>query len=523
MNFNISESNKTSFKAITHPLTIFSLFLLILNDHYLKYQYPSNLTGKISDFAGLFFFPFLIAVIINLLIANWSEERIMIFSLIITALWFSLIKLNPFINHLTETILSTITNSPSQIILDPTDLLALISLWPSWKLWEHLKHQITNRKPSRLTYLIIGVATLASLATAGSEEVNVIRLEFFDSQVFAGLGFIYDEGPEVFDYAIGLEEETLWEEIESPPEEIIDVFSKPIQLPKTICQQNQNNVCYRITGEEHIEGSMDNGKTWEIIWKISPDRRLFMERLNVQEFGVYDIALVENGEEISLIAALGEEGVLVWNSNDSWERHRVLYSIPTSVIPNNYNQLISSTDPELFIGFGLTFLFYIILKNWVWAKLPITRKNDLEIHPIYKIIYYGVIITGILTYLDYIGIKFIGRLNNIIFGDFLGYLIWYPSRTISIILLIIVYLHRYSIGWRGRIEEYEHSSIIQPKVFVFSLSLTISFWLPFSLWAYAILNSYTITLLIAIILTLGTATYGFFQIKKALSKVEFLV
>ena len=50
-----SESELGKIKA---PLFLAGLVTLLLNDFYLKYAYPNDLTGKLSDFAGLFIFPF---------------------------------------------------------------------------------------------------------------------------------------------------------------------------------------------------------------------------------------------------------------------------------------------------------------------------------------------------------------------------------------------------------------------------------------------------------------------------------
>ncbi|MGB0871007.1 MAG: hypothetical protein ACPGSD_15550 [Flavobacteriales bacterium] len=44
------------FNKILHPIFIFSLILLLLNDFYLKAFYSNELTGKLSDFTGLFVF-----------------------------------------------------------------------------------------------------------------------------------------------------------------------------------------------------------------------------------------------------------------------------------------------------------------------------------------------------------------------------------------------------------------------------------------------------------------------------------
>lgn len=46
----------TRLDVFVTPLFVAALFLLLLNDHVLKYSFPGWLTGKLSDFAGLFVF-----------------------------------------------------------------------------------------------------------------------------------------------------------------------------------------------------------------------------------------------------------------------------------------------------------------------------------------------------------------------------------------------------------------------------------------------------------------------------------
>jgi len=48
--------SKRNLSLLLHPLFISSILLLLLNDLFLKYAYPNWLTGKLSDFAGLFAF-----------------------------------------------------------------------------------------------------------------------------------------------------------------------------------------------------------------------------------------------------------------------------------------------------------------------------------------------------------------------------------------------------------------------------------------------------------------------------------
>lgn len=48
-------------KILLSPFFLIGLFLLLLNDFYLKAEFHNFLTGKISDFAGLFIFPLFFA------------------------------------------------------------------------------------------------------------------------------------------------------------------------------------------------------------------------------------------------------------------------------------------------------------------------------------------------------------------------------------------------------------------------------------------------------------------------------
>ncbi|MCX2476366.1 hypothetical protein OQZ33_18675 [Pedobacter sp. MC2016-05] len=48
---------------LVHPLFVLSISLLIINDFYLKYIFHNTFTGKLSDFVGLFAFPFFWSVV----------------------------------------------------------------------------------------------------------------------------------------------------------------------------------------------------------------------------------------------------------------------------------------------------------------------------------------------------------------------------------------------------------------------------------------------------------------------------
>ena len=57
-------NNQRIKNLILTPYFICGLLVLILNDFYLKYEYGNFITGKLSDFAGLFILPLFIATIL---------------------------------------------------------------------------------------------------------------------------------------------------------------------------------------------------------------------------------------------------------------------------------------------------------------------------------------------------------------------------------------------------------------------------------------------------------------------------
>lgn len=66
-----------NFPYLTHPLVLTTLILTALNDHYLKYKFSNLLTGKISDFAGLFFFPLLLCALFEFIKAPTRQHKIL--------------------------------------------------------------------------------------------------------------------------------------------------------------------------------------------------------------------------------------------------------------------------------------------------------------------------------------------------------------------------------------------------------------------------------------------------------------
>lgn len=124
---------------------VVALVALIVNDHWLKAAYPSWLTGKISDIAGLIVAPVLLVSVVEL--AAWSAGRKanlrlrMAFAAGLVGVVFTSIQLVPtvtgfyaeFAGHsagLVAAIVPFVSSSggPAGVTADPTDLVALVAL-----------------------------------------------------------------------------------------------------------------------------------------------------------------------------------------------------------------------------------------------------------------------------------------------------------------------------------------------------------------------------------------------------------
>lgn len=94
-----------------------ALFVLVLNDHVLKHVCPSILTGKLSDFAGLFLFPILCGAL-----AGRRATRVARVFAIAGGAFFAICKLSPSVS-------AWVSLHVAQTTCDPTDLVALPMLW----------------------------------------------------------------------------------------------------------------------------------------------------------------------------------------------------------------------------------------------------------------------------------------------------------------------------------------------------------------------------------------------------------
>lgn len=126
---------------LLHPVALASVGVLLTNDHVLKDAYPGVLTGKLSDFAGLLFFPLLVHALWTLALptedAQTNRMRLLV-SATATGVVFAAVQLLPPAGEAYAWLLGAlqwparaiafgadVPLVPARHTADPTDLIAL--------------------------------------------------------------------------------------------------------------------------------------------------------------------------------------------------------------------------------------------------------------------------------------------------------------------------------------------------------------------------------------------------------------
>lgn len=299
-----NQNFRNSLRCLQHPVTWLSIALLVINDHMLKVVSPSWLTGKLSDFAGLFFFPFIAAAGLSLLLSKSkiTARGLGLIALGFTAGWFVLIKTFPPVNSLTTQIAAMATGLPAHFTADPTDLVALLAMLPAWKIWT----QVNDTRPTRLAYLALIFGSLAAMATSPAAwTVNkVTNLEYYkDGIVLAAdpVGW----GGNTYPVAESLDGGATWE----ISNDIDNIEQKSLPVKK--CSHLNPEICYQVTQAGQFQEHAADGTWVNFQWLVTT-------RVN-------DMILFEwEGKEYVIIAA-GESGI--WRRalpDGGWEKIPVL-------------------------------------------------------------------------------------------------------------------------------------------------------------------------------------------------------
>ena len=188
-------------EAMLHPALLVAVAVLLLNDHVLKSAAPGLVTGKLSDFAGLFFFPALLQagweIAHHVLGRPWRRsDRVLCAASILTMVLFTWVKLCPSggeayrlglaaLQRAPELVSALITGSHAplgraELVHDASDLIALpAALAGAWVARRSVRPQGGDRKrdPSRLRRCRAWVSGVVTFAVASSASLPVAHAQ----------------------------------------------------------------------------------------------------------------------------------------------------------------------------------------------------------------------------------------------------------------------------------------------------------------------------------------------------------
>lgn len=122
--------------VMLQPVALIALVLLIVNDHFLKGRGYGLVTGKLSDVAGLVFFPLLLVSLWELARSvgrrSWHfTTRVLVCAIAVAAVGFAAVKLHPGVAHAYSSVIGL------RVRADATDLVALPALAVAWFVAQH--------------------------------------------------------------------------------------------------------------------------------------------------------------------------------------------------------------------------------------------------------------------------------------------------------------------------------------------------------------------------------------------------
>jgi hypothetical protein len=144
---------------LLHPVFLFALIILVLNDNWWKYSYPGWLTGKLSDFAGVFVFTLFLFVLI-------PARRV--FAACVSAfifLWWKSSFSEPFIYWVNNNL-----HFPVKRVIDYSDTLAILVI-PFTFYVKPLAYNLTSPLKKFLKPALF-VSTLTAICATSAYRVN---------------------------------------------------------------------------------------------------------------------------------------------------------------------------------------------------------------------------------------------------------------------------------------------------------------------------------------------------------------
>ena len=529
---------RIALKALSHPLSLLSILILLLNDHLLKVVVPSQLTGKLSDFAGLFFFPFLLAGSLGLVgeSLGFSSRPIARIAFGVTTLWFAGIKTIPAFNTFTAEVAEVFLGHPTFYVLDPTDLISLVVLPFAWNLWRKMEGERRSVSLRPLQVFGFGLGALGTMATSPCVGVPEIqRVIAFENNLYVQYKPDYQDA-----YVLSSSDDAKsWQYTEEQvPPPILTAFQETKPFPILECVTTNPQVCYRITGNTFIETTQDKGQTWQIAWRAPTWRTDYYTRLvgnswcrDFPDFVPNDLIIVPNANNsYRVVAALGNQGLLTFDPVKGWEQIAVdeIEPLLPFVPLNQLDGLPFMTANELVVWVMMGFSIAIKLNSNLISQSTMEKSGRFtEIRnkkwkqtflflgiPFFLLLFLQILILPI-DVLEEVVYLFIALLSALYTGDLIQWLPGYVAALITLLLIWAFFLKLEKQRRETLPSSFSHSSFTFYCA-GYAILFFLAGWLPFAFWALGWIPLYWP----AFFLSFGLAAVVYFKALQTLEKFK---
>ena len=506
-------------RALSHPFALAAIFLLLVNDHVLKGVAPSLLTGKLSDFAGLVFFPMLGVVVLAFVLGLERRQgpRLAAVAFAATGAAFALLKAVAPVNAAALALADRWLGIRLQLALDPTDLWALAVLPAALLMWQHAEAR-PRPVSLRAGILSTSIAALAALATSPCPPEQPIARLLTDGQEVYAVARAWEPFSAVYR---SQDEGRSWEFLQEAdvPVALAAQAEQPVVYPVVACLPASPQSCYRIDGTSpQVERSEDGGARWAIAWSPPVSRMSYMQRVasgsgkllacgKVIDFTPHDLILLDEGGEAILLVALGNEGVLRSPAgSESWQRLGVGWAEATPERAESLRELWPPstilTETLLLLAAAAIAFLVLSVRSWKLAQRRLDAAGEgyrgfwWAAGFLFALVVVGAILLGAEELLLPVGIPvamglaylaFLGQRWSIVIEDSLR-----PEATKHCL-------------WLGLLATLGSAAIA---------------WLGFALWMFGVLPVYTLALAIAILVVVAGWLWGWRQVGRTSQPAE---
>jgi hypothetical protein len=253
---------RKALRLLVHPATLASIAVLLINDHVLRTLWPSALTGKLGDFAWLFFIPIAGAALLALMWPGGGERRSAIIAGVAfgsVAVVFAAAKTVPGVHAEVVRLASAVFGFQVGWRRDPTDLVALASVALAALLWVRTPEP-AERVPARSPgWVALVMAALLTVANSPAPDPGIYCLDARDGEMLAFAAYsTYRSADGGLTWA-GMPN--------AAPAACPNPWDSLSGAMATVKDPSNSQRSYRFTPGEVIELSEDGEATWQKVYE----------------------------------------------------------------------------------------------------------------------------------------------------------------------------------------------------------------------------------------------------------------